>query len=160
MTSILPHALFVGVVTAAATHLAGVAGVPAWVMFIPWAAYFLVGATLAAGIKMYASMACGIGLGMVATLLSGLLAPALGSLALPAIVVGIAGGLTFCERVPALDCIPAYYLGIVTYFASGREVSVAAYGELVLVAAAGVVFGAGIAEARTWYERRRVRAGA
>ena len=114
-----PHATIVGGITGLATYLAILLDTPAWIVFVPWAGYFLVGANLRAGLKLYGSFAFGLALGLFAAYGGEWMRPWLNDLALPCLVFVIAGGLTFFERVAPLNCIPAYYLGIVTYFASG-----------------------------------------
>lgn len=88
-----------------------------WVAFQTWAMYFLAGGTVSRGVKTAACYLAGMVAAALIIIISGWLTPSLGAMALPLTVGVIAFLVIFFEKVPALDFIPAWFVGAGAYFA-------------------------------------------
>ena len=94
----------------------------AWTGFAAWACYFLAGCTIKGGVKVISCWVAGlvasiaiIELGTVLTGMTG--SPSIG---FPISVALIAFFVILCEKVPALDFIPAWFVGAACFFASNN----------------------------------------
>ncbi len=115
-------ALFVGLVAGATVYASGAlastyawAGA-VWVPFISWAVYFAGGAKVARLHKFAIGMIGGILLGWLTIIAAGKLA-ALGALALPATVFGVATFIVLLELTDWFEYAPAYFFGYAGFFA-------------------------------------------
>jgi hypothetical protein len=126
----LPHALIIAVlaglmqlldmVTATATHKYFLA----WAGFAAWACYFVAGATPKGGAKVIGCWVAGVIASVIIIELGVWLSGAIGSATAGfPIAVGL---IAFCvilfEKVPALDFIPAWFVGAACFFAFQGQV--------------------------------------
>jgi len=88
-----------------------------WVGFAAWACYFLNGCTVKGGTKVIGCWVAGviasIGIYEFAGVLCGMAAP---NIAVPAAVGIVAFFVILFEKVPALDFIPAWFVGAACFF--------------------------------------------
>lgn len=98
-----------------------------WIGFAAWACYFLAGGTIKGGIKVtscwLAGVIASVGIVALGCFLSN---KGLGTAAFP-IAVGVVAFGVFCfEKVPALDMIPAWFVGAACFFGlnPGQDVMV------------------------------------
>ncbi|MBJ7437969.1 MAG: DUF1097 domain-containing protein [Sphingopyxis sp.] len=122
---------------ASAAHVTTLIAVPAWAMFMGWVAYYTRGHSGRDGLVNYACLALGIALGLIAVMALGALAPTFGAFALPSVVLVVATLVVSLRAMPVLSNIPAYFLGLVTVFASHAQPTLAALAELGLAGAIG-----------------------
>lgn len=119
-----------GVVAAAAAHLSATAAIPVWAMFMGWVAYFTRGHSARDGLINYLCLALGILIGFAAGATLGLLGPATGPLALPAVVFAVAILVVSLRALPALNNIPSYFMGVISVFAAHAAPTLEAFAEL------------------------------
>jgi len=94
----------------------------AWVGFAAWACYFLAGCDIKGAVKVISCWVAGviasvaiIELGIFLTGLTG--SPSIG---FPISVAFIAFFVILCEKVPALDFIPAWFIGAACFFGANN----------------------------------------
>lgn len=124
----------------AATASAGL-GWPVWAMFIGWVAFFTGQHSAKGAIRSYLCLAIGVAIGNFAALGVGTLMPLIDYLAFGAVVFVVAVVVVSLRAAPVLNNIPAYFLGLIAFFASHLPPSFIAFGELAAVSALGVVAG-------------------
>ena len=134
---LLPHAIAVGGVGAFATWLSIMLQMSAWALYLAMVGYLLHGGEIKRGIKMYLSLLAGILIAMLITYLGGKFG---NQLIIPLIIFFITGSLTFLEGFDKLNDIPGYYIGMITFFASGKPVVFSSFYQLLLPALMGVFF--------------------
>lgn len=146
--SVLKDALAAAFVGGCLVVACALAGVPSWIAFVVWTSYALFGNTAKQGLKMFGSYLVGVVVGFGASAIILLLTGA----GLPALVGSvIAFGLaifllSLLEDTPPLDDIPAYFLGAITFFATGQAAGLPAFA---MIAGAGALgLGAGWATVR------------
>ncbi len=132
------------VVAAATTFLTLSAALPAWAMFLGWVAFNSSGQTLRDGITNFAAFLLGITFGAGTGLLIAWLTPRFGDLATPIAVFGDVVLVLSLRALPKVNNPLAYFLGLISFFASMEPSSLPLLGSL---AAAGLLGagGAGIA---------------
>ncbi|WP_115571934.1 DUF1097 domain-containing protein [Xanthomonas campestris] len=131
-------------VTAAAAITAAIAatasaslGWPVWAMLVGWVAFFTRGHSAREAALSYVCLAGGVILGIGAVFAVGALMPLVGPLAF-GIVVFVVAMIVVSLRVAApLNNIPAYFLGLITFFAAHIELSLLTLLELLGVCALG-----------------------
>ncbi|MBJ7537116.1 DUF1097 domain-containing protein [Marinomonas transparens] len=124
--------------TIAATVSNGL-GWPVWAMFIGWVAFFFGKSSLSGAAATFGCLAIGLVLGNVAGICIGLLAPKAGFWAISPVVFVVATVVVSLRGVPVLNNIPAYFLGLITFFAAYLPLGVSATVSLILPTALGVV---------------------
>ncbi|SES47672.1 DUF1097 domain-containing protein [Rhizobium sp. NFR03] len=131
-------------ITAAAALTAAVAattsaslGWPVWAMFMGWVAFFTKGHSAREATFSYLCLAAGIVLGTGAVLSVGFLMPFLGPLSFGVVVFVVAMIVVTFRAAAPVNNIPAYFLGLITFFAAHLEPSVLAVVELLSVSALG-----------------------
>lgn len=119
-----PHALIIAVLAALMQLLDIQMGdlFYAWVGFAAWACYFLAGCNIKGGVKVVSCWVAGVIASVViielGTCLTGLMgSPSIG---FPISVGVIAFFVILCEKVPALDFIPAWFIGAACFFAANN----------------------------------------
>lgn len=132
------------VVAAASTFLTVALALPAWAMFLGWVAYSTGGGGMRQGAGNLLSFLLGIGLGIGASVAVGLLAPLLGDYAVSVVVFGLVMLVLSLRALPLISNPLAYFLGIISFFASMMGPSPAAFQTLVAAGVLGAL-GAGIA---------------
>lgn len=143
------------VVAAVATFGTLAAALPAWAMFLGWVGYSTSGQTAREGVANLVSFLLGLGLGVGTGVVIGLLTPLLGDAATPVAVFADVVIVLSLRSLTPINNPLAYFLGLISFFASGMEPSLTLLGML---AVAGVI-GAGSA-ALAGYLQARVQPGA
>ncbi|EJL37691.1 Protein of unknown function (DUF1097) [Caulobacter sp. AP07] len=136
--------LVAAAVAAIATVGTLAAALPAWSMFLGWVAYSTSGQTPRESLPNLASFLIGLGIGAGSGLLIGALAPWLGNAATPVVVFGDVVLVLTLRAAPLINNALAYFLGLISFFASAQAPS---RSLLAMLAAAGVIgaVGAGLA---------------
>lgn len=136
--------LSTAVVASVATFITLFAALPAWAMFLGWVGYASSGQTRREGVGNLLSFIIGIGLGAATALAIGLLAPLLGDAATPVAVFGDVLIVLSLRALPPINNPLAYFLGLISFFASAQAPSAIL---LAMLAAAGMIgaCGAGFA---------------
>jgi hypothetical protein len=111
------------VVAAAAAGASNSAGVPVWAMFVGWVAFYTRGVTARDGLFNYLCSVLGVAIGMAAAAGIGLLAPVLGTAALPTVVLVVAAAVVSMRQVPGINNILCYFLGLISFFALHQKPS-------------------------------------
>jgi len=89
----------------------------AWAGFAAWACYFLAGCTIKGGAKVIGCWVFGVAASVAIMELGGALAGKLGATAAFTIAAGfVAFFVILFEKVPALDMIPAWFIGAACFF--------------------------------------------
>lgn len=138
------------VVAAAATCITLAAALPAWAMFLGWVGYSTSGQSAREGLGNLVSFLLGLALGAGTGLAIGLLTPLLGEAATPVAVFGDVILVLSVRKLAPINNPLAYFLGLISFFASNMEPSLSLLGVL---AAAGVIGAAGAASAG-WLQTR------
>ncbi|MFC1498931.1 DUF1097 domain-containing protein [Verrucomicrobiota bacterium] len=129
----------------------------AWTGFAAWACYFLAGCTIKGGLKVIGCWVFGVGASVVIIELGQRLTGLMGSPAagFPVAVGIIAFFVILFEKVPALDMIPAWFIGAACFFAFnpspdmiGYKVSVP---TILITCVVGQIFGVVTVLLRTKY---------
>lgn len=126
-----------------------------WICFQTWALYFLAGCNIKGGLKAAACYAIGILASIVIIEFGGSLG-GLGQWAFPTAVGVIAFSVILLEKVPALNLIPALFIGAGAFFGwmdkFGAEATYArAFGVVMGSGLFGMLFGVITVWARTKY---------
>lgn len=124
------------VASLAATASAGL-GWPVWAMFIGWVAFFTGQHSIRGALFSYVCVAIGIAFGNIAALAVGSLLPILDFLAFGAVVFVVAIVVVTLRAAPPINNIPAYFLGLIAFFAAHLPPSIPAFLELAAVSALG-----------------------
>lgn len=127
------------VASVAATLCVLVLGVPVWVMFVGWISYFTRGFTLRQGVLNLASVWVGLLLGIGAALLMAGLNPFFGSYTISVVVMLVAMIALSLAKMPLINNLLGFFLGLVTYFASHLAPSLAAFTELAVATTLGAI---------------------
>jgi hypothetical protein len=143
-TKTAPSTLQFNVLTAAAALTAAIAattsaslGWPVWAMFMGWVAFFTRGHSAREAFYSYLCLAIGIAFGVGAALAVGALMPIMGPLAFGPVVFVVAMIVVSLRGVAPINNIPAYFLGLITFFAAHLEPSLLAFSELAAVSGLG-----------------------
>jgi hypothetical protein len=95
---------------------------PVWTMFIGWIAFFSRGLTFRFAIENLSCLVIGLVLGCIASIAIHSLVPIIGiTVALPAVVFGIAIVVVSLRGLPILNNLVCYFLGLVTWFGAHLE---------------------------------------
>ncbi|MCV9947599.1 DUF1097 domain-containing protein [Rhizobium sp. BT-175] len=125
-----------------------------WVMFAGFIAWFTRPTSFNESLSAMLCLWLGIGLGAVAEVTTGSLVPSLGGLALPVVVFFVAILIVGLRSTPIVNNMLAWFLGMVTFFAAGWEISPPTFLHLVGATAIGGFAGwACQAINRRWVER-------
>jgi hypothetical protein len=116
-------------------------GVAPWAMFIGWVAYFTRPVSARQGLYTWLCLISGLAFGAGAVLALQGLMPIMGSVALFLVVFIVAMVVVSMRAVRALDNIPAWFLGLIAFFASHGEPSLVAIAELAGAGALGTAAG-------------------
>ncbi|GGJ85119.1 DUF1097 domain-containing protein [Pseudomonas matsuisoli] len=102
----------------AATFSALIAGWPIWAMFIGWISFFTRAPSLRQGAINLACTLTGLVLGMAAGVATEVLSPTLGPLTVMPVVFVVAVLVLSMRRLAVFNNLLAFFLGLVSYFAS------------------------------------------
>jgi hypothetical protein len=135
----------IGAAVAAVTTFATIAvALPAWAMFLGWVGYSTSGQTTREGVANLISFLLGLALGALTSLVIGLLTPLLGSAATPLAIFGDVLLVLSLRALPPINNPLAYFLGLISFFASAQAPSVSLLAVLAAAAVIGAL-GAGVA---------------
>lgn len=112
-------------------------GWPVWAMFMGWVAFFTRGHSAKEAVYSYLCLAAGIVMGVGAVLGVGALLPLIGPFAFGAVVFVVAMIVVSLRVAAPLNNIPAYFLGLITFFAAHVEPGLLAVSELLSVSGLG-----------------------
>lgn len=129
--------LIAAVVAAVAATSSASLGWPVWAMFMGWVAFFTRGHSAKDAFCSYICLAAGITLGVGAVLAVGALIPVAGPLAFGIVVFVVAMIVVSLRIVAPVNNVPAYFLGLITFFAAHVEPSLIAVAELLSVSGLG-----------------------
>jgi uncharacterized membrane protein YgaE (UPF0421/DUF939 family) len=139
-----PASLRFTVLTLAAALTAAIAattsaslGWPVWTMFMGWVAFFTRGHSGKDALYSYLCLAIGIAIGTGAALAVGALLPLIGPFAFGAVVFVVAVIVVSLRAAAPINNIPAYFLGLITFFAAHLEPGILAFSELAAVSGLG-----------------------
>jgi len=135
----------IGAVVAAATTFATISvALPAWAMFLGWVGYSTSGQTIRDGVANLISFLLGVAFGVGTALLIVALTPILGNAATPVCIFGDVVLVLSLRALPPINNPLAYFLGLISFFASAKAPSVS---TLAILSIAGVIgaLGAGVA---------------
>ena len=141
MLIISGHAAIVGVIAAFSIWLATVTNMVVWLFFLSWVAYFLFDDRWQSAAWALLQMIIGVVLAIGLMQLTAVLSPTYGLLALVGLVFLFASSLVFLERLEPMNNLPAYYLGTVAMFATGRPPEWSQVLQLSVPIVAGFLFG-------------------
>jgi hypothetical protein len=122
---------------AAAAQTSLLLSLPPWAMFMGWVAYFTRRPSAREGFQSWICIVIGLCIGAVATMSTGLLAPTLGALAFPIVVLCVALTVISTRGLPVLGNLLAYFIGLITFFAAHLEPELASIGRLASATAIG-----------------------
>lgn len=122
----------------AATTSAGL-GWPVWAMFIGWVAFFTGGHSGKGALRSYGCVVIGLSLGAIAALVVGTLMPMIDYFAFGLVVFVVAILVVSLRAAPFLNNIPAYFLGLIAFFAAHLPPSLLSVIELAAVSGLGMV---------------------
>ena len=129
----------------------------AWVGFAAWACYFLNGSTVKGGAKVVGCWAAGVVAAILIIEIGTIFTDTMGVLGFP-LAVGIVAFLVILfEKVPALDFIPAWFVGAACFFGyntiAGGDYAVSA--PLIMISCVvGQIFGYVTVLLRTAYGKK------
>jgi hypothetical protein len=106
-------------------------------MFIGWVAFFTRGHSAPEAFYSYLCVAIGIAFGVGAALAVGALMPIMGPLAFGPVVFVMAMIVVSLRIAAPINNIPAYFLGLITFFAAHLEPGLLAFSELAAVSGLG-----------------------
>jgi hypothetical protein len=125
-------------IAATAALISILLGYAIWAMFIGWVAYSTRGHTLRRGLANLGCTILGIGIGVCATRAIDTLMPIFGLLSFAPVLFTITAIVIALRAIPPLNNVPAYFLGLICFFAGSVEPTLDGYSEL----AAPVMLGA------------------
>ncbi|MGH1352292.1 MAG: DUF1097 domain-containing protein [Methyloligellaceae bacterium] len=120
----------------AAVATAGI-GWPVWAMFIGWVAFFTGPQTPIGALRSYLCVAMGIAIGNIAALGLSQILPSLGFYAFAPVVFIVAVLVLTLRAIPFANIIPAYFLGLIAFFAAHITPGLYSFIETALVCTLG-----------------------
>jgi hypothetical protein len=109
--------LIMSAMAATAAGISAASGWSAWAMFLGWVAALTVGPSLQEISRSYACLFAGIWIGAAGTILVGDLRPSIGPFADALAVLGMATTIASTRKMPLLNFVPSYILGVIGIFA-------------------------------------------
>lgn len=126
-------------VAAFAAYLCALFNLPVWVMWVGWVATHTRGHTIAdSGISLFC-LIVGVAIGMATGLAHQFLSSDLSSFALPLAVFLAASVVISLRSLPHINNIPAYFLGMVCFFALHHAPSIEVFATLAGTATVGAL---------------------
>ncbi|HYH15840.1 MAG TPA: DUF1097 domain-containing protein [Flavisolibacter sp.] len=130
ITSKLINALIDGTLAALAVFIAGQTASPVWVIFISWLSYYLFGKSIKAALNTYVLILLGMALAMMIVSANHVLMPILGTKAIFIVVFVLIGSLTFIEGCKWFGNLAAYFMGLIIFFGTQKEVDIMTFIDL------------------------------
>ncbi len=128
--------LITAAVAAGATFATIVLGIPTWAAFLGWVGYSVSGPTTREGVANLISFLLGLAFGMGTGFSIELLTPALGTAATPLLIFGVTVLVMSLRKLTPINNPLAYFLGLITFFASAQMPSISL---LTMLAPAGAL---------------------
>jgi hypothetical protein len=129
----------IAAVTASAVATSSLAlGFFPWAMFVGWVAWYTRPTSVRQGFATWLCLLGGLAFGALAVTALRTLTPGLGVFALSAVVFVVALSVVSMRNVRLVDNIPAWFLGLIAFFASHMEPGVISVAELGVTSAMGV----------------------
>ncbi|WP_299177397.1 DUF1097 domain-containing protein [uncultured Brevundimonas sp.] len=125
------------IASAAATSSLALGFLP-WAMFVGWVAWYTRPTSLGQGVATWLCLFGGLVFGALAVTALGVLSPSMGTFALSAIVFVVALTVVSMRNVRLVNNTPAWFLGLIAFFASHMEPGVISVVELGATSAIGV----------------------
>ncbi|WP_129793978.1 DUF1097 domain-containing protein [Sphingosinicella sp. CPCC 101087] len=122
--------LSAAIVAAVAANTSVLLTLPPWAMFMGWVAYFTRRPSAREGVQSFVCILLGLGLGALATIAVGALAPSLGGMAFPLVVLAVGTVVIATRGLPVLGNLLAYFIGMITFFAAHLEPELASIARL------------------------------
>jgi hypothetical protein len=137
----LVYPLIAAAAAATASGSSAALALPVWAMFIGWVAFFTRGPSVKDGVWNALCLLVGIALGMLAALTTGVLAPLIGAMALPAVVFVVAVLVLSLRLTRRMNNVLCYFLGLITFFASRLPPNATTFSELSGAVVIGLIAG-------------------
>jgi hypothetical protein len=102
---------------ATAAGISAASGWSAWAMFLGWVAALTAGPSLQEIFRSYACLFAGIWIGAAGTILVGDWRPSIGPFADALVVLGMATTIASTRKLPLMNFVPSYILGVIGIFA-------------------------------------------
>ncbi|WP_231757323.1 DUF1097 domain-containing protein [Microbulbifer elongatus] len=112
---------------------------PVWAMFVGWVAYVTGPMNLKGAAQSYICLTLGIAIGLAAALALKEITPTMGAYSLAPVVFIVASLVLSLRAAPPLNLVPAYWLGIIVFFAAHTEPRLASILKLSLISGFGIV---------------------
>jgi len=128
----LKQALSLGCTGALAIFIAFYFALPPWVLFIAWVSYHLFGTNLKTAFTILIQQLFGILIAMLIQYTGAWLSAFIGAFGFPLAVFIAMIGVFYISKLKRLNTIPAYFLGLITWFSSGFEIAVQSLFILIL----------------------------
>ncbi|WP_428424263.1 DUF1097 domain-containing protein [Pararhizobium sp.] len=133
--------LVAALIAAVAATTSASLGWPVWAMFIGWVAFFTRGHSARDAFYSYLCLVIGFTLGIGAALAVAALVPLIGPLAFGPVVFVVAMVVVSMRALAPVNNVPAYFLGLITFFAAHIEPGLLAVSELAAVSGLGSIAG-------------------
>lgn len=112
------EALCLGVIGGIAVYAGGMFQLPIWVMFIAWVSFSLSGNSVKISLKIYIQQLIGILIAIAVQYNVDILSTHLQNFTLPLVMCIVNILLLYVSKTKTLNSIPAYFVGMVIWFAS------------------------------------------
>ncbi|MDR6300956.1 DUF1097 domain-containing protein [Mesonia maritima] len=120
----LKQALSLGFTGALAIFIASYFSLLPWVLFIAWVSYHLFGTNLKTAFTILIQQFFGILIGMFIQYTGIWFSAFIGEFGFPLAVFIAMIGIFYISKMNRLNTVPAYFLGLITWFSSGFEITV------------------------------------
>jgi len=137
----LLHSILVGIIAGVAVWSAATFNLTGWILFMAWISYFLFGPTLRSNAWAFAQMIVGVLLSLLVIQSSMALAPLIGIWGNVGVVILLVAVLGLLEDVQPINVLPAYYIGLVIFIATGLPPVPASLWLVIPPILAGFAFG-------------------
>lgn len=129
-----------GLCGALAVFISFTMGWPTWVLFLAWVSFYLFGKSIKVYLPSFLQLVAGILMGVLIQSTVGVVTPVLGALGFPLTVFVLIGSLAFISKINGLNNIPAWFLGLITFFGVHPELQPIPVLELLIPIVVGVLF--------------------
>jgi Protein of unknown function (DUF1097) len=133
--------LSAAIIAAIAANTSVLLALPPWAMFMGWVAYFTRRPSAREGVQSFVCILLGLSLGALSAITVSALAPSLGGMAFPLVVLGAALAVIATRGLPVLNNLLAYFIGVITFFAAHLEPELASIARLAGATGLGCVAG-------------------
>ena len=138
----LKQALSLGFTGALAIFIASYFILPPWVLFIAWVSYHLFGRNLKTALTILIQQFFGILIGMSIQYTGSWISVFIPAFGFPLAVFIAMIGIFYISKMKRLNTVPAYFLGLITWFSSGFEITIQSLFILVISLVVGYTIAA------------------